>query len=101
MEHAKLAAAIWLLRSRPESDFAESPHGSPGNSRLRRGICFVSRDAARQASHAPLRLHNGFALAEISRRREALCGVRPRPPHLGSPRQLILRFTENRKKIYS
>src|SRR5258708_7548162 len=89
MEHAELAAAIWVLRSRTQSDLAESPDGSPGGSGVRGGICFVSRDAAREASHSPLRLHHGLSFAGISRRRETLCGIRTRPAHPGPPRALM------------
>src|SRR6266478_639088 len=45
MEHAELAAAIRLLRSRAESDSAESQDGSLVRSGVRRGICIVARDA--------------------------------------------------------
>src|SRR5713101_4501241 len=83
MEHAELAAAIWLLRSRAESDSAESPDGSPEHSGLRGGICFVSRDAAREAPDTSLGLHHGFSFAGVSRRRKALCGVRTRAAHPG------------------
>src|SRR6266481_8774952 len=90
MEHAELAAAVWLLRSWTESDSAESPHGSSGRSDMRRGICLVSRDAARQASDAAVRVQYGFALPRISRRRKALRRIRTCPPHPRPPRPLIL-----------
>ncbi len=71
MEHAELAAAIRLLRSRAESDSAESPDGSSGGSSVRGGICIVSRDAAREAPDSPLGLQHGVSFAGISRGREA------------------------------
>src|SRR5258708_36400446 len=89
MEHAELAAAIWVLRSRTPSDLAESPDGSPGGSGVRGGICFVSRDAAREASDSPVGLHHGLSFAGISRRRETLCGIRTRAPHPGPARALM------------
>ena len=89
LELARLAAAIRLLRSRSESNSAESPHGSPRRSRLRRGICLVPRDAARQASHAALWLQPGFPFARISRRGKALSRIHARPPHPRPLRALI------------
>src|SRR6267378_1181755 len=83
MEHPELAAAIWLLRSRAESDFAQSSDGSSRRSGVRRGVCLVSRDAARQAPHSPLRLYHGLPFKGISRRREALPRIRTRSPHPG------------------
>ena len=93
MEHAKLAAAVWLLRSRTKSDSAESPHGSSGGSAMRRGVCFVPRDVARQAPHSPFRVQHGLALPRISRRREALRRVQTRPPDPRPPRPLIVSGT--------
>src|ERR1700676_3347523 len=101
MEHAELAATIRLLRSGTESDSAESPDGSPGGSGVRGGICFVSRDAAREASDAPVGLQHGVSFAGISRRRKAFCGIRARAADPGPACALSLRFTENRKPIYS
>src|SRR6266849_5498902 len=89
MEHAELAAAIRLLRSGAESDSAESPDGSPGRSGVRRGVCFVSRDAAREAPDAPFGVQYGISFAGISRRREAVCGIRARAAHPGPACALI------------
>jgi len=50
VEFQKLAAAIRVLRSGAESNFTESPDGSRKRPAMRRGICFVSRNAACQAS---------------------------------------------------
>src|SRR6266403_1053248 len=90
MEHAELAAAIRLLRSRAESDSAESPDGSSGGSSVRGGICIVSRDAAREAPDSPLGLQHGVSFAGISRGREAFCGIRTRASHPGPAGELIL-----------
>jgi len=88
LEHAKLAPAIRVLRSRAKSNPAESPDGPPRRSRMRRGIRFVSRNASRQASDAPLGLQHGLAFAGISRRREALYRIRARQKNSRPPRTL-------------
>src|ERR1700674_1422257 len=89
MEHAELAAAIRLLRSGAQSDSAESPDGPPGSSGVRRGICFVSRDAAREAPDSAFRVQHGVSFAGISRRREAFCGIRTGAAHPGPACSLI------------
>jgi len=53
MEHAELAAAIRLLRSRTKTDLLNRRMDRPGSD-VRGGICIVSRDAAREAPDSPL-----------------------------------------------
>src|SRR5207245_3028904 len=90
LEPPRLAAAIRLLRSRPEPDSAQPPPRSSARAAMRRGIRPVTRDAARQASHAALWLQPGFPLARISGRREALHRIRTCRPHPRPPRPLTL-----------
>src|SRR2546429_6722902 len=86
LEPSRLASSIRLLRSGAEPDSAQSPPRPSPGAAMRRGIRAVSRDAACQASHAALGLHAGFPFARVSRRRKALPGIRPRPPHPRPPR---------------
>ena len=75
LERAELAAAVWLLRSGAESDFVEQADGSSGSAGLRGGICFISRDAARETSYTAVGLQPGVAFTGISRRGKTFCGI--------------------------
>src|SRR5580658_7443740 len=92
MEHAKLEAAIWLLRSGAESDRAKQADGPAGNTAICGGVCVVSRDAACEASHEALRLFAGFTLAGISRGRKTLRSLYDCAEIPGSPGALASFF---------
>ena len=76
MEHARVAAAVRIVRSRAESDFAESQDGPTGDSAVRGGVCFVPRDAACEAPDAEIGLQPDFTFAGIPRGGEIVSGIR-------------------------
>src|SRR5215471_8658466 len=76
MEHARLAASVWFLRSGALADPAQPANGPAGSAALRRGIRAVPRDAAREASDAEVRVHLAVAFAGVSRGREIVPGIR-------------------------
>src|SRR5580700_4250101 len=75
MEQPDLAEAVWLLRSWAEPDCAESADGPAGSAAIRGGVCFVSRDAACEASDAAVGVQFDFAFAAIPRGGKAVRAV--------------------------
>jgi len=70
-----VAAAVWVVRSWAEPDFVKPANGPARNSAVRGGVCFVSRDAACEASDSEIGMQLDFALAGISRGGEIVSGV--------------------------
>ena len=99
MEHARVAAAVRIVRSGTESDFAESQDGPGGSPAVRRGVCFVSRDAAREAPDAKVRVQSAVALAGISRGGEIVSGIREGAEGLGraGTEEISIKFQAVRK----
>ena len=85
LEQSHLAAPIRMLRPRSQSHSVESPHGSSGRAALRRRVRPLPRNAARQASHAPLGLQPRLSLPGISRRRKTIPRIRSRPQNSRPP----------------
>ena len=72
------------------------PGGSPA---VRRGVCFVSRDAAREAPDAKVRVQSAVALAGISRGGEIVSGIREGAEGLGraGTEEISIKFQAVRK----
>jgi len=66
VERPGVAAAVWVLRSRAESDRFEPADGPAGCAAICCGVRFVSRDAACEASHASFGVQPDFAFAGVS-----------------------------------
>src|SRR6516225_9100582 len=79
LERAELAPPVRFLRSGPEPDPSEPPHGPSRRSGICGRVRALPRDAARQAPHAAFGLHPGLPLSGIPGRGKTLRALCHRP----------------------
>ena len=92
-----MAAAVWLLRSRSESDRFESTDGPAGCAAICGGVRFVSRDAACEASHASFGVQPDFAFAGVSGGGKALRAFSGGEEVFGPVGGVVLGYDEEEK----